>query len=255
MEPGSLHWKVDSKPLAHEESPSHIYFFLSVLVQVPLYWFPAFQSLSFLFFFFQSLSYWFILCTITRLIFPVNIYIYTHTYTHWHTQYIHCPTSPCLILSSSFHFRSSQTHSSTNSLLLGRCSCHSFPLHITPFHHSIGHFFRDLGSMAQGTPSSKSYNSSLFSQSSVLKAFGIYTTFLALGTWLLRWFVNLTYILFLLRKTVSPWGVDIKFTYLLIFKVCVCVCLCAKLLQLCLFATPWTVACHAPLSMEFSRQK
>ena len=32
--------------------------------------------------------------------------------------------------------------------------------------------------------------------------------------------------------------------------------LCAKLLQLCqLFATPWTVACQAPLSKGFSRQE
>ena len=37
--------------------------------------------------------------------------------------------------------------------------------------------------------------------------------------------------------------------------VCVCVCLCAKALQLCLFATPWTVAHQTPLSMGFSRQE
>ena len=35
--------------------------------------------------------------------------------------------------------------------------------------------------------------------------------------------------------------------------VCVCVCVCAKSFQSCLFATPWTVPCHVPLSMEFSR--
>ena len=35
----------------------------------------------------------------------------------------------------------------------------------------------------------------------------------------------------------------------------VCVCVCAKLVQLCLFATLWTVARQAPLSMEFSRQE
>ena len=34
------------------------------------------------------------------------------------------------------------------------------------------------------------------------------------------------------------------------------ICWCAQSLQWCqLFATPWTVACQAPLSMGFSRQK
>ena len=40
--------------------------------------------------------------------------------------------------------------------------------------------------------------------------------------------------------------------------VCVCVCmhaLCAKLLQLCLFVTLWTIAHRAPLSMGFSREE
>ena len=38
--------------------------------------------------------------------------------------------------------------------------------------------------------------------------------------------------------------------------VCVCVCVCVCVLSLVqLFATPWTVACQAPLSMEFSRQE
>ena len=33
-------------------------------------------------------------------------------------------------------------------------------------------------------------------------------------------------------------------------------CVCAQLLwRLQLFATPWTIACQAPLSMEFSRQE
>ena len=36
--------------------------------------------------------------------------------------------------------------------------------------------------------------------------------------------------------------------------VCVCVCMCvAQLLQL--FVASWTVACQAPLSMEFSGQE
>ena len=34
--------------------------------------------------------------------------------------------------------------------------------------------------------------------------------------------------------------------------VCMCACVCA---QLCLFATPWTIAHQAPLSMEFSKQE
>ena len=38
--------------------------------------------------------------------------------------------------------------------------------------------------------------------------------------------------------------------------VCVCVCVCVKSLShVQLFATPWTVACQAPLSMGFSRQE
>ena len=34
--------------------------------------------------------------------------------------------------------------------------------------------------------------------------------------------------------------------------VCVCVCVCYLLSHVQLFATPWTVAHQAPLSMEFS---
>ena len=37
------------------------------------------------------------------------------------------------------------------------------------------------------------------------------------------------------------------------WTVCVCVHACVCHLQL--FATPWTIACQAPLSMEFSRQE
>ena len=38
--------------------------------------------------------------------------------------------------------------------------------------------------------------------------------------------------------------------------VCVCVCVCEKSLsRVRLFATSWTVACQAPLSMGFSRQE
>ena len=42
------------------------------------------------------------------------------------------------------------------------------------------------------------------------------------------------------------------------FCVCVCVCTCSctqSLSHFWLFATPWTVACQVPLSMEFSRQE
>ena len=38
-------------------------------------------------------------------------------------------------------------------------------------------------------------------------------------------------------------------------KLTVCVCARALVAQSCLFATPWTVALQAPLSMEFSRQE
>ena len=40
--------------------------------------------------------------------------------------------------------------------------------------------------------------------------------------------------------------------------VCVCVCVCVRaraLSRVRFFATPWTVAWHVPLSMEFSRQE
>ena len=52
------------------------------------------------------------------------------------------------------------------------------------------------------------------------------------------------------------------FTILTIYihSVCVCVCVCARvcaqlLSQVQLFATPWTVARQAPLSMGLSRQE
>ena len=37
--------------------------------------------------------------------------------------------------------------------------------------------------------------------------------------------------------------------------VCVCVCILSCFSHVCLFATLWTVACQAPLSMGFSRQE
>ena len=36
--------------------------------------------------------------------------------------------------------------------------------------------------------------------------------------------------------------------------MCVCMCVCVSLSHVQLFATPWMIACQAPLSMEFSRQ-
>ena len=38
-------------------------------------------------------------------------------------------------------------------------------------------------------------------------------------------------------------------------KMYVCVCVCESISHVWLFATPWTVAHQAPLSMEFSRQE
>ena len=44
--------------------------------------------------------------------------------------------------------------------------------------------------------------------------------------------------------------------YSKIFSVCVCVCVCVSCSVVSdSFATPWTVAYQAPLSMEFSRQE
>ena len=40
------------------------------------------------------------------------------------------------------------------------------------------------------------------------------------------------------------------------YFVCVCVCVCVRALScVWLFATPWSIACQAPLSMEFSRRE
>ena len=41
----------------------------------------------------------------------------------------------------------------------------------------------------------------------------------------------------------------------LCFPTCVCVCVCQLLSHVQLFVILWTVACQAPLSMEFSRQE
>ena len=39
------------------------------------------------------------------------------------------------------------------------------------------------------------------------------------------------------------------------FPLSLCVCVCVLFSHVWLFATPWTVACQAPLSMEFSKQE
>ena len=48
-----------------------------------------------------------------------------------------------------------------------------------------------------------------------------------------------------------------EFSFRLFVKecLCVCVCVCVNHSVMSDFATPWTVAHKAPLSMEFSRQK
>ena len=46
----------------------------------------------------------------------------------------------------------------------------------------------------------------------------------------------------------------VKIFYIWWLCVCVCVCMCV-FSHIWLFATPWTVACQAPLSMKFSRQE
>ena len=64
-------------------------------------------------------------------------------------------------------------------------------------------------------------------------------------------------------------GIQISFSALKIPCVCVCVCVCVwvsqcpknpvcvcdSLSHVWLFATPWTIPCQAPLTMEFSRQE
>ena len=42
---------------------------------------------------------------------------------------------------------------------------------------------------------------------------------------------------------------------LILVRVCVCACVCESLSHVQLFATPWSVAHQAPLSVEFSRQE
>ena len=44
-------------------------------------------------------------------------------------------------------------------------------------------------------------------------------------------------------------------TWTVAWKVCVCVCVCVSCSVVSDSAIPWTIACQAPLSMEFSRQE
>ena len=63
-----------------------------------------------------------------------------------------------------------------------------------------------------------------------------------------------TNVLFYLSNYPSILGFSL--TFFVSLCVCVCVCLCDQLLSsVWLFETSWTVACQAPLSMEFSRQE
>ena len=39
------------------------------------------------------------------------------------------------------------------------------------------------------------------------------------------------------------------------YNVCVCACMLSRFSCVPLFATPWTIACQAPLSMGLSRQE
>ena len=54
----------------------------------------------------------------------------------------------------------------------------------------------------------------------------------------------------------SPFSLFLWFVYYACMCVCVCVCMHTHTLSHVLpFAAPWTAACQAPLSMEFSRQE
>ena len=71
--------------------------------------------------------------------------------------------------------------------------------------------------------------------------------------------VNLRITQELLVCHMKPWSFWVSFLFkvsnsvTIHSPVCVCVCTCV-LSRVWLFVTPWTVACHDPLSMEFSRQ-
>ena len=59
-----------------------------------------------------------------------------------------------------------------------------------------------------------------------------------------------------LSTLISKIHTNIQFFLMLSVCVCVCVCVCACMLShVWLFATPWTVACQALLSMGFHRQE
>ena len=51
------------------------------------------------------------------------------------------------------------------------------------------------------------------------------------------------------KKPMKETEVGIRFHY-----ICLYICMHAELLQFCLFATLWTIAHQAPLSVGFSRQ-
>ena len=55
------------------------------------------------------------------------------------------------------------------------------------------------------------------------------------------------------RKSNGPACQNFDVNLLPLLLTCVCVCVSRSVISF--FATPWTVACQAPLSMEFSRQE
>ena len=58
---------------------------------------------------------------------------------------------------------------------------------------------------------------------------------------------------YILKK--ASLSTDVCMYVIMCVCVCVCDCVCVLLSHVRLFATPWTVACQAPLSTEFSRQE
>ena len=58
-----------------------------------------------------------------------------------------------------------------------------------------------------------------------------------------------------IRTWLKQLSVHLTCNYVTALCVCVCVCVWSCFSRVCLFATLWTVARQAPLSMQFSRQE
>ena len=56
------------------------------------------------------------------------------------------------------------------------------------------------------------------------------------------------------NKSIKKWAKELESSSNMMC-MCVCVCVCESLSPVQLFATPWTVACQAPLSTGFTRQE